>query len=99
MPKKIIAMYEMFGKVDGHRCVECCHLKGGDETNVYFKCRLYGDSHSSATDWGKYWIACGAFNVLSLPYCNIYKSLPREAKHDEPIKGQTTIWELSDFIK
>ena len=89
--KKIEAMYQIFGKLDGHRCVDCCHLKGRDETNVYFKCELYGDSHSSATDWGKYWIACKMFNVLPTPYREIYKALPREYKEEPQLEGQISM--------
>ncbi len=83
--KKIIAMHKMFGKVK-NVCGNCCHLIGNKGS--YRKCELYGISRSEATDWALSWQACGAFNKLNLPYVDIYKSLPKDHKQDEPLEGQ-----------
>ena len=86
MHRKIMAMYDMFGRVK-NVCGNCCHLKG--DKGEYRKCEVYGISHSAATDWALGWQACGAFNLISVRERNLYKSLPRKIEfHDEPLEGQ-----------
>lgn len=55
-------MYRQFGKCDGHKCRECRHFRGYEYAKVYYKCKVFGDSSSSATDWGATLDACGLFN-------------------------------------
>jgi len=42
------------------QCRSCQHLICGGRIR-FFKCALYGDSASEATDWRKKWPACGAY--------------------------------------
>lgn len=89
MHRKVLAMYDMFGRVK-NVCGNCCHLKG--DKGEYRKCEIYGVSRSAATDWAVSWQACGAFNLISATERNLYRSLPRKIEfHDEPLDGQVVI--------
>lgn len=56
--RKIEAMYHYFGCGTGH-CADCEHLIRKVYDRTYYKCEVYGDSNSEATDWRKSWPACG----------------------------------------
>ena len=43
-------------------CKECCNLITNFYDKKYFKCRIYGNSCSEATDWRLKYEACGMFN-------------------------------------
>ena len=60
--RKIDLMHRTFGKCDGHTCGECSNLVEHRYDKRYFKCKAYGTSNSSASDWAKRWLACGLFN-------------------------------------
>ena len=62
--RKLELMHRRFGKFDGHRCGECSNLVSGRyHDKILRKCRVYGLTHSEASDWAKRWTACGAFNT------------------------------------
>ena len=62
--RKIHAMHKRFGTCGLLRCKGCCHLIGGKyHDRQYYKCELYGLSHSEATDWRLSYQACGMYNV------------------------------------
>ena len=46
----------------GLKCGECNNLVSHFYDKTYFKCQIYGESASEATDWAKRWEACGCFN-------------------------------------
>lgn len=61
--RKIALMYKFFGKCYGHTCGECSNLvKGRYHNRILTKCKVYGLTHSEATDWAQRWEACGTFN-------------------------------------
>lgn len=62
--RKIALMYQMFGKAEGlHICKECGNFVTGRYHNkVYRKCKVYGLTHSEASDWANKYEACGMFN-------------------------------------
>lgn len=89
--RKISAMWDYFGILQGKHCADCCHLQCEiiNQRN-YWKCRIYGVSSSVATDWVKGWTACRAWNVIAINKRDLYKQLrhsPKEKK-GEPIDGQ-----------
>lgn len=43
------------------RCKHCEHLGGYQQSAVWFKCRLRGVSHSTATDHRANWETCSKF--------------------------------------
>lgn len=55
-------MYHHFGKCEGHKCKECKHFREYQYGKTYFKCNVYGNTSSEATDWGATLDACGLFN-------------------------------------
>ena len=90
--RKIDAMHRRFGPHEGAQCRDCCHLISGDYRGKrYHKCKLYGISHSEATDWRLKYPACGAYNVpeerLDV-YSPYLMNLIRERNADPPIEGQ-----------
>ncbi len=61
--RKIDLMHRQFGKCEGHTCRECSNLvKEKYRSKNLIKCRIYGMSHSEASDWAQRWLACGMFN-------------------------------------
>lgn len=62
--RKIDAMHARFGTCGVLRCKGCNHLIGGKyHGRRYYKCELYGLSHSYATDWRLSYPACGMYNM------------------------------------
>ena len=56
------AMRRHFGATDA-RCKDCKHLISVRwHDNQYYKCELYGLSHSEATDWRVSEKACGLYD-------------------------------------
>lgn len=61
--RKLALMHQQFGRCDGHICGECSNLISGRyRGRILRKCRVYGMTHSEASDWAKRWMACGIFN-------------------------------------
>ena len=90
MKRKIEAMHEIFGYAN-NQCANCKHLITYNwRGRNYFKCEIYGDSNSEATDWRKSYIACGLFNKDTQEK-HIYKRLRHKPKEDAQIDGQISI--------
>ena len=50
--RKLALMHRFFGVLDGHTCRECSNfIKGKYHDKVLCKCKVYGLTHSKATDW------------------------------------------------
>lgn len=61
--RKIALMHRLFGVCEGHACRECNNLvKGRYHDRILTKCKVYGMTHSEASDWAGRWQACGYFN-------------------------------------
>lgn len=89
--RKIAAMWDYFGMLDGCYCENCCHL----ENHGYWKCRIYGISASEATDWVKGWTACRAYNVEGITKATLYKTLrynTPKAEEEKPLDGQMNVF-------
>ena len=70
--EKITFMHRLFGTSDG-RCKECTNFRRWRVGNkVVRKCRLYGTSHSEATDWNASFQACGMLNCPPDGVGNLY---------------------------
>lgn len=90
MKRKIDAMHKMFG-IAANTCEHCKHLITYDwRDRRYFKCEVYGESNSEATDWRKKYIACGLFNK-DTQHHNIYKTLDHTTKSQVVLDGQQQI--------
>ncbi len=96
MPKcirKIALMYQMFGKAEGqHICKDCSNFVAGRYHNkIYRKCKVYGLTHSEASDWANKYEACGMFNK-EYKGRNVIEFVKRNCQtHIEPLEGQLTI--------
>ncbi len=92
--RKITAMHREYGMNNAHSCGECPHYclhvaatcKGG---RSHYKCRVYGESFSEATDWYRNWMACGMYGK-PLPdfHVPLMVRLKRTRRHEKPIDGQ-----------
>ena len=87
--EKIAFMHHYFGEDDaGRRCRDCIYFERwlvGD-TKIVRKCRVYGISHSEATDWKASFPACGCINK-DTDYSNLYKTITT-SKYKVELQGQ-----------
>lgn len=89
-PRKLDRMHLIFGRHDGHTCGECSNFVSGKyHDKTLRKCRVYGLTHSEASDWKKSGVACGMFNRESkfapvIEWRNVDVSAP-----EVQIDGQT----------
>ena len=98
MQRKQEYMYAVYGISEGHTCALCTHLKHHwYHDKSYYKCEVYGDSSSEATDWRKKWTACGAYNDDSVTRRDVYRNIShvRTGKDPEPLEGQMML-EVND---
>ena len=94
--RKIDLMHRQFGKCEGHTCGECSNLvEGKYHTRVLRKCKVYGLSHSEASDWAKRWLACGLFNKpwTSKPIMRMVRPTrkDKEEMQNTPLEGQLSM--------
>ena len=62
--RKIFAMHKLFGRCGILKCQGCSHcIQYDNRSRRYYKCELYGESSSSATDWRLSYDACGMRDV------------------------------------
>lgn len=63
IPPRLARMWRFYGRDERHTCGECKLLRQfrRNHNHRYFKCELNGITHSTASDWRKFWTACGNF--------------------------------------
>ena len=94
-PRKIELMHQLFGRREGHTCGECSNFISGRYcSKILRKCKVYGLTHSQASDWAKRWTACGLYDkeynrppVIGMVKHNSF----REKAPEEPLEGQITM--------
>ena len=94
--RKISAMYQFSGGADlVHQCVECCNCKRFQRgSRKVYKCMLYGNTNSEASDWNSMSMACKLFNVQYHPLPEVMKMiLPDD---DGVLDGQMSIFDFLD---
>ncbi len=87
---KITAMYKWSGGTDyRHLCYECKNcikLRKGSRT--FYKCLVYGNTDSTATDWKQSYIACKKYNC-QVPKVPVFHTGQTGKKEQElEIEGQ-----------
>lgn len=94
--RKIDLMHRLFGKCEGHTCGECSNLvEGRYHDKILRKCKVYGMTHSEASDWAKRWQGCGLFNKPwgDKPVMRLVK--PERTNREEaqriPLDGQMSL--------
>ena len=89
--RKIELMHRKFGKCDGHACRECNNLvKGVYHDRKLTKCKVYGMTHSQASDWAGRYQACGMFNKPwdKQPIIRLVSREKDVEQSSEPLDGQ-----------
>lgn len=90
--RKIDLMHRLFERRDDARCGDCQNLITVDvHGRTLRKCTVYGDTSSAASDWAKYYPACGMYNTEyhGRPIIELVKRRRPETKpEDSPIEGQ-----------
>jgi hypothetical protein len=92
--RKLALMHKLYGIRPERICGECCNYYSGRyRSKILRKCERYGFTHSTATDWTKFGMACGMFGV---PVPEIYKPVIETVKGyrgdgDTPMEGQLTL--------
>lgn len=61
--RKYKTMQEMYGVKEGHTCKDCKHLTRNKWDKTYFKCELWHQSNSAATDIRLKNKACGEWEA------------------------------------
>lgn len=93
--RKIDAMHKRYGTVD-EKCKVCRWLLRFDyHGKRYYKCKLYGVSHSEATDWRLSYQACGALNIPEDEldaYSPYLMQIIRERNAEPPLEGQISLF-------
>lgn len=89
--RKINLMHFLFGKVESHKCRDCSNLiTGRYHDKTFRKCRVYGLTHSEASDWAVKYTACGMFNkqYSGRPIIALVKHNSSRSMAEEPLDGQ-----------
>jgi hypothetical protein len=98
MERKLAAMHRAYGTDPLHKCGTCGNLTRNTYNRVYFKCEIYGNSSSVATDWAMSWAACGMYNKPLPAYqrtmINILKHAKRKSEVYERAEGQMDIFDM-----
>lgn len=93
--RKIDLMHRIFGVSEGRTCRECSNfVKGKYHDRTLCKCRVYGMTHSEASDWAGRWLACGAFNreISRGPVIReVIPELKKQEADNTPIEGQISL--------
>lgn len=74
--EKIGFMHARFGTAEGI-CKHCSNFQRWLGNKLVRKCRIYGVSHSEATDWNATFNACGMYNKDPGGIGNLYKERAR----------------------
>ena len=92
--RKIELMHKMFGIADG-TCKECINFKPAN--GGYSKCRIYGKSHSEATDWNRNYPACGKKNKTYHGGAVVKLVRPNYPKAED-FEGQIRIFDIEEAL-
>ena len=93
--RKIQAMHHFYGcDPKGRVCIQCDHLIRGEyHDKRYYKCKVYGCTHSESTDWRISYLACAlidkAFPDEDKRVIEMLKRTP--IQKEEQIEGQISI--------
>ena len=90
--RKIDLMHYIFGEIPEHKCGECSNLRQYHyRGRGYRKCKVYGETHSEASDWVKKYTACGCFNCEYSDRNIIELVSPIPKTEEPPLEGQMEI--------
>ena len=93
--RKIDLMHNEFGRYEARICAECENMVTISYRGKKLrKCKVYGVTHSEASDWAKRWTACGMFNKAysGRPIIKLVRKSSIAA--NEPLKNQIALNDL-----
>lgn len=89
-------MKKLYGICPGEKCEDCSHLhRYLYHDRYYFKCDVYGETNSEASDWRKGYEACGLHNAETTEH-DIIRLVKPDRKAEllnEPLPGQIDFFE------
>ena len=90
--RKIDLMHQLFGPGEG-TCANCSnYVSGRYHDRILRKCKVYGWTHSEASDWKKSNVACGMKNKAWNG--NNVISMARQVRQEEDVlPGQLSLFE------
>lgn len=92
--RKIDLMHKLFGEIPNRKCKDCQHLESYSANRKWYKCGVYGNTCSEATDWRLKYTACGMIDVPVYTGCPIVKQVRLlNWKPEEPMEGQMSLSE------
>lgn len=91
---KIALMHELFGTTEEQKCKDCSNLVRHRQSRVWYKCSVYGETASEASDWRLKYDACGYFNKEYdwIPVIEYKKHMSRK-QEEVQIDGQLSLFE------
>ena len=92
--RKIDLMHHLFGELPDRKCKDCNHLISHQQSRKWYKCEIYGDTSSEASDWRLKYTACGMIDnpdYSGNPVMNLWRIYNK--KPDEQIEGQVSLFE------
>lgn len=95
--RRIAAMHKRFGSNGALCCKDCSHLISGMwHDRKYYKCEIYGMSHSESSDWRRSWMACGMYNVPQdmERWVPLMEQIKHSPKIELPLDGQMRMEEF-----
>lgn len=95
--RRIAAMHKRFGTNTALYCKGCSHLISDMwHDRHYYKCEIYGMSHSEASDWRRSWMACGMYNVPQDMgrWVPLMEQIKHSPKIEPPLEGQMRVEEF-----
>ncbi len=93
---RIKLMHYLFGEDAEHQCKTCDHILTVTKNRRWNKCKAYGISSSSSTDWRLKWTACGLYNkpyAGDVPIVELKKHMPKPIIETQ-CEGQMTIEDI-----
>ena len=88
-------MHQLFGSGNpSDKCGTCDHLVSYKQSRTWYKCEVYGDTRSEATDWRLKYPSCALYNM---PYngttgIEIEKHM-RKPKEEVQCDGQMSLFD------
>ena len=90
-------MHKLFGEIPDRKCKECQYLVSYTANRKYYKCDVYGNTSSEASEWRLKWTACGMIDIPiydGAPIINQVRLLNWRPKEKEQIEGQLVLDEF-----
>ena len=92
--RKIDFMHKLFGELPDRKCKDCPYLVSHTANRKYYKCEVYGNTSSDASDWRLKYTACGLIDkpeVSINPVINLLRMYNK--KPEEQTEAQVSLFD------